>query len=88
MPYAYNVQGEVQSIPNYVTDIHYNAVGQMTSISYVNTTLSTLTYDRTRDLPRTLVTLTTGGQRLQDLTYTWDDVGNLVELNSAVLRKA
>ena len=62
-------------VTTFVSNIDYNARSQRTLISYGNGTSSTYAYD---PLTFRLVTLTTlsGTQRLQDLRYTYDPVGN------------
>ncbi|THJ74137.1 toxin, partial [Candidatus Frankia alpina] len=61
-----------------VTGISYDAKGQRTQISYGNSTSTGYTYD---PLTFRLLRLTTG--QFQDLTYTYDPVGNITELRDA-----
>ena len=59
----------------FVAHLDYNARGQRTLISYGNGTRSEYAYD---PLTFRLISLATvrGGQRLQDLRYAYDPVGN------------
>jgi len=68
------LRGSEEAI-TFVGHLDYNARGQRTLISYGNGSSSAYSYD---PLTFRLVTLTTlrGGQRLQDLHYTYDPVGN------------
>jgi RHS repeat-associated protein len=66
-----------------VADIDYNAKGQREKIVYGNGVVTEYEYD---DLTFRLLRLTTtrnggNGLQLQDLRYTFDPVGNIVEIN-------
>ena len=64
-----------EEVTTFVAHLDYNARSQRTLISYGNASSSVYAYD---PLTFRLVALTTlrGGQRLQDLRYTYDPVGN------------
>ncbi len=65
---------------SFVSAIHYNARGQRTKITYANNTVTEYTYDsKTLRLTRLLTTRTTDSAVLQDLRYTYDPVGNIVQ---------
>jgi RHS repeat-associated protein len=76
-----DIDGEVSPI---VADISYNERGQRTSITYGNGAHTTYTYDRRNRLETLRTERTPGGTKLQDLTYTYDAVGNVVEVADAV----
>jgi RHS repeat-associated protein len=69
---------------SFVGDIHYNAKGQRTLISYGNGVTTSYEYDRLTFRLTTLTTTRTGfpaNQRtVQALTHTWDPVGNLTHV--------
>ncbi|HEY4243183.1 MAG TPA: SpvB/TcaC N-terminal domain-containing protein [Kofleriaceae bacterium] len=70
---------------SFVAGIQYNARGDRTLVSYGNGTTTTYSYD---PYSFRLATLTTrrdaSGFALQDLEYTYDAVGNIVQLSDAV----
>jgi len=64
----------------FVTSVKYNARGQREEIVYSNNTKTTYTYDaKTFRLTRLFTERTTDSADLQDLRYTYDPVGNIVE---------
>lgn len=66
----------------HVSSILYNAKGQRTDIYYGNNTKTKYEYDTANfRLTRLLTTRNTGADILQDLNYTFDAVGNIVEQN-------
>ncbi|MCF8374257.1 MAG: hypothetical protein K9H64_21730 [Bacteroidales bacterium] len=88
--YAYNkaglletVQAKIRGITTYtefVTNIDYNEKGQRTAIYYRNGSKTAYTYDdKSFRLTRLLTTRNTGQDILQDISYTYDAVGNLTE---------
>ncbi|MEP0367427.1 MAG: RHS repeat-associated core domain-containing protein [Cyclobacteriaceae bacterium] len=65
---------------SFVTDITYNERGQRDKIIYGNGSQTRYIYDvKTFRLTRLLTTKNTGADILQDLNYTYDPVGNIVE---------
>ncbi|HWP91823.1 MAG TPA: SpvB/TcaC N-terminal domain-containing protein [Thermodesulfobacteriota bacterium] len=65
----------------FVTDIDYNAKGQREFISYGNGVSTTYEYDdKTFRLIHLLTTRNNGTDRLQDLKYTYDPVGNITQI--------
>jgi len=69
---------------SYVTAAAYDAKGQRQSLAYGNGAATTYTYDPdTFRLTRLQTTRTTGPGPLQDLSYTYDPVGNITRLNDA-----
>ncbi|RKK82854.1 hypothetical protein BFJ68_g16267 [Fusarium oxysporum] len=65
------------------TDVQYNPKGQVTSIAYGNGTRSTRTYDKFLSRLQRLRTTRADGQAIQDLTYTYDPVGNISHIEDA-----
>ncbi len=69
---------------SYVRNADYNAAGQITKIELGNGTTTTYTYDpKTLRLSR-LRTVNSAGTALQDFTYTYDSVGNIISINDSV----
>ena len=67
-------------VEDVITDIKYNSRGQRTDIFYANASKSRYEYNAaTFRLERLLTTRNTGADILQDLNYTFDAVGNIVE---------
>ncbi|MDL2262650.1 hypothetical protein LJC11_04005 [Bacteroidales bacterium OttesenSCG-928-I21] len=65
----------------YITDILYNARGQREHINYGNNSTTSYYYDTNNfRLTRLLTTKQSGVQDLQDLNYTYDAVGNIIEV--------
>jgi len=87
--YTYNKVAGIETVysnfegltTNHVTNVNYNALGQMTYIEYDNGTYTNYTYDA---LTTRLTNLKTNGGSLQDLTYTFDNVGNVSRIEDAV----
>ncbi|MCB9489600.1 MAG: toxin [Deltaproteobacteria bacterium] len=66
---------------DFVDNIDYNARGQRTQIAYANGTETDYTYDpNTYRLTRLVTTRTSDSKVLQDLTYTYDPVGNITHI--------
>ena len=75
------VRGDV-SATSFVSNIDYDAHGRRTSIEYANGTTTAYTYDALTFRLATLVT-TKSTDVLQDLSYTFDPVGNIVAIADA-----
>ncbi len=66
---------------DFVNNINCNEKGQRTEIYYENGSKTTYTYDdKNFRLIRLLTTRNTGSDILQDITYTYDAVGNITEV--------
>ncbi|MFO0553353.1 MAG: RHS repeat-associated core domain-containing protein [Polyangiaceae bacterium] len=87
---TYNEAGLLESVAvkvrgattasNVVTAIDYDAQGRRTEIAYANGTSTAYEYDElTFRLTRTLSTRESPAATLQDLGYTYDPVGNILE---------
>jgi RHS repeat-associated protein len=76
---AARVRGAATPTP-FVTNVDYNARGQREKIVYGNGSQTRYTYDpNTFRLTRLLTTRNNGADILQDLSYTFDAVGNITE---------
>lgn len=65
----------------FVTDIDYNAKGQRVLIGYGNGVNTEYTYDdKTFRLTHLITTRTTDNKKLQNLSYTYDPVGNITSI--------
>ncbi|MBN2777896.1 MAG: RHS repeat-associated core domain-containing protein [Bacteroidales bacterium] len=81
----YNKGGLLEQVKegttSYISNIDYNARGQRTKVVYGNSSETTYTYDDENfRLTRLLTTKSTGSVILQDLNYTYDSVGNVIEV--------
>jgi RHS repeat-associated protein len=65
----------------FVKDINYDAKGQRESIRYGNNTLTRYTYDPKTFRLTQLSTTGTGNKVFQDLHYTYDPVGNIIQIH-------
>jgi RHS repeat-associated protein len=91
--YIYNNAGLVETVQrkeandpeliNVINTIDYNSVGLPTTIFYANGAITNNTYDE-NELYRLRHKITNaGGQNVQDLTYTYDPVGNITKIVDA-----
>ena len=84
--YGYDRGGQVVSVTGehygyefkYVTDILYDEYGQRTRINYGNGTFTEYTYDPARRWLDTIKTENKWGQSYQNMTYSFDAVGNVL----------
>ena len=74
-----NLQGNTVTT-NFVTNIDYDAKGQRTQIEYGNGVKTNYTYDRFTFRLTQLKTLR-GTEALQDISYTYDPVGNITHIS-------
>ena len=76
------------SFTDFVTQIAYNEKGQRDKIQYANNTMTKYTYDKkTFRLIRLLKTRNSGNDILQDINYTYDATGNIVEYDAPYLAR-
>ncbi|WP_303315887.1 SpvB/TcaC N-terminal domain-containing protein [Flavivirga abyssicola] len=73
------------STNTYVQNINYDAKGQRTEITYGNDTKTDYTYDPDTFRLTTLKTSKKEGEPLQDLKYTYDPIGNIVEIKDQAI---
>jgi len=76
-----SMKGTKTNTQDYVTDVRYDEFGSRTFFAYGNGTSSTYTYDANSRRLLNLVS-TTGNGDMLDLTYTYDDVGNITRINN------
>ena len=77
--YIYNSQGKVRQIPNYLTVANYNAFGSVLNKTYGNGLIANFTYhNQNNKLSRIVI------PNIQDLSYTYDNVGNIKLIDDAV----
>lgn len=77
--YAYNNQSKLDSIPFVVSNLDYNAAGQMTRKDYANGKNTSYAY---YPLNQRLQTILAPG--LQDYGYTYDNIGNIKTIADSV----
>ena len=82
---GYNKAGLPETVSldqnDYITNIDYNEQGQRTNVYFGNGSKTRFDYDsKNFRLIRLLTTRNTGQDILQDLNYTYDAVGNIVEI--------
>jgi len=74
-----NLRGAATATP-FVADLDYNAKGQRERIEYGNGAVTSYTYDPLTFRLTRLTTTRSGGDRLQDLRYTYDPAGNITHI--------
>jgi RHS repeat-associated core domain len=72
--------GSAPSATAFVTAIDHDAKRRRQKVRYIGDTVTTYTYDPLTSNLRGLFTVGGSGAVLQDLTYTYDAVGNIVEV--------
>ncbi len=80
--YAYNTQGEIDKVNDYVTNLDYNALGKITKKDFANGLTTTYSYDANNFR---LNRIQTGS--IQDFSYTYDNVGNVKTIANALTAK-
>ena len=74
--YYYNEAGWLNYVPGYINSVTYDARGQKTQLQYANGVTSNWTYNAQNFRVTNHSTSGPGGN-LQDLSYTYDNVGNI-----------
>ena len=69
----------------FVKNIDYDEKGRRSSISYGNNVKTRYTYDRETFRLLRLLTRRANGDILQDLSYTYDPVGNISEIEDGAI---
>ncbi|KAK4939447.1 hypothetical protein LTR10_020253 [Elasticomyces elasticus] len=77
-----DLNADVRTWMEALGDVQYNAKGQITSVMYGNGTTTVRTYDKLRMRLQRLLTTKNGGA-LQDLTYAYDPVGNVTNIQDS-----
>ncbi len=70
-------------VQNYVSNVDYSASGQITHIEYGNGVVTDYSYDP-NTLRLTQLVTEHQGSRIQDLTYSYDSAGNILQITDAV----
>lgn len=78
--YFYNNGNFLEAIPGIVTDIDYTAGGLRSGISLRNNLMTEYGYDPRQRLNHLTTTDTLTAGDLQDISYTFDGVGNITEI--------
>ena len=94
--YGYDNGGQVISVTgsnygnefNYVTNILYDQYGQRTRIDYGNGTFTEYNYDPARRWLDTIKTQNKWGQAYQNISYSFDAVGNVLGYENDCLQEA
>lgn len=94
--YGYDAGGQVVSVTgthwghefSYVTNILYDEYGQRTRIGYGNGTFTEYSYDPARRWLDTIKTQNKWGQGFQNITYSFDAVGNVLGYGNDCLDNA
>ncbi|MEA2037979.1 MAG: MopE-related protein, partial [Nanoarchaeota archaeon] len=81
--YSFNNRGLVDSIDTILSNINYNEIGQPTQKTYANGLSTNLQYDPNN---LRLTRLTTSNK--QDLSYSYDNVGNIIGITDSIKGKA
>lgn len=77
--YRYNNAGQLEQVPGYVDDFDYAPHGALAQIDYANGVSTTNTYEPA-EAYRLVSRLTSGEDDLQDLSYQFDPVGNILQI--------
>lgn len=87
--FTYNAQGELDSIPNFIDDIDYNALGKITDKDFSNGALTAITY-HDDDFRLNRILTSAGATIFQNRFHHYDDTGNIILIedysNSSDLR--
>lgn len=78
LSYEYNSIGKIKSIQDFLDSVNYNAFGKIKNKTYANNLVTQIDYD---SLSRISELQT---EDIQDLTYNYDSVGNVQEINDTI----
>ncbi|MFA5144020.1 MAG: toxin TcdB middle/N-terminal domain-containing protein [Candidatus Omnitrophota bacterium] len=84
--YTYNRQGGIDKVVGakaYIGSVTYSATGQMLSLTYGNGTVTNYQYDPKTLRLTHLTTQDSGSVKLQDLSYGFDNIGNVKTITDA-----
>lgn len=92
--YTYNDAGQISLVSalsadgatttTLASEILYNALGQITKITFGNGAITQNSYDPTNFRLIKIVTTDSTSAKVQDFTYTYDSVGNILSITDAV----
>jgi RHS repeat-associated protein len=82
-----HAQGQREAETVFIKNVDYNARGQRTRIQYGNGVATTYEYDTDTFRLQRLSTWRNGRERLQDLHYTYDPVGNIIQIEDQVFSR-
>jgi len=80
--YTYNSNGQLTAVSNYVSNILYNARGQVLAIGYTNGTTTTYTYNDNRAWLST-ANVTKNGTTLYNASYIYDNAARITRMDSS-----
>lgn len=80
--YEYNQRGLLRQIPGVIRQINYNQAGQRTRVDYANEVTTFFDYDVNNFRLKTLRTQGAAPGILQSFQYTYDLLGNLLQVTS------
>jgi hypothetical protein len=80
--YFLDRRGVVRSIPGFVDDSTFNAFGSIMNLTYANGLITSHAYDAANNRLTNIAI-----PNIQNLTYTYDSVGNILTINDAVQNK-
>ena len=75
----YNLQSKVQKIPGYINDSGYSAFGSLLNRTYGNGLIQRFSYDSQTNRLTSI-----GIPNAQNLTYTYDNIGNILTINDQI----
>src|SRR5262249_23856621 len=81
LQHVYDARGALKQIPSVATSIEYDLYGQRKRITYANSTTETVTRDDVTGL-LTSIDLTGPSGTIRSTRFTWDNVGNLLRIDS------
>jgi len=76
--------GKDLGLEAYVVDVKYNAFGQIVEIEYGNGNITTYEYDPLSSRLLKILTIDALSQIIQDLNYTYDDIGNILTITDNI----
>jgi len=82
LSYSYNEIGKIKNINNFLESVNYNAFGKVANKTYSNNLVTKIDYDEIGRISQLQTNL------LQNLSYLYDGVGNVKEINDPKNSKA
>lgn len=81
----YNPQGLISAIPGFIADLDYNPAGRPIALAMTNGATTSYSYDSRERLVR--LATRAGERSVQELSYTYDEVSNLVAIDDGRPRR-